>query len=127
MLSHCATGSSTWANDNKTLFYTRKDEQTLRANQIFRHEREMDPENDVLVYTEEDETFGTGVYKSKTDKYLVITSYSTLTSEYRILEADNPGGSFRVFQPRTRGLEYSIAHFKDHFTFGDQQGRGKEL
>lgn len=109
------TGSSTWANDNKTLFYTRKDEQTLRANQIFRHERGMDPENDVLVYTEEDETFGTGVYKSKTDKYLVITSYSTLTSEYRILEADNPGGSFRVFQPRTRGLEYSIAHFKDHF------------
>ena len=109
------TGGSTWSNDNKTLFYTRKDPHTLRADKIYRHELGTDPETDTLVYTEEDETFGTYVYKTKSRKYLVIGSYSTLTSEYRILEANNPSGEFKVFQPRVRGLEYSISHYGDSF------------
>ncbi len=109
------TGSSTWANDNKTLFYTRIDEQTLRSNQIFRHIRGANPKDDVLIFTEEDETFGTYVYKTKTKKYLVIGSYSTLTSEFQILNADTPEGNFEVFQPRERGLEYNISHFGEHF------------
>jgi len=68
-----------------------------------------------LIYTEEDETFGTYVYKTKSEEYLVIGSYSTLTSEFRILDANNPDGEFKVFQPRTRGLEYNIYHFEDNF------------
>ena len=76
------TGGSTWANDNQTLFYTRKDEQTLRADRIYKHVLGTDSENDELVYTEQDETFGTLVYKTKSRKYLVIGSYSTLTSEF---------------------------------------------
>ena len=35
--SRLTTGGATWAADNKTVFYTRKDEQTLRSNQVFRH------------------------------------------------------------------------------------------
>jgi len=109
------TGGSTWANDNKTLFYTTKDEQTLRSSKIFRHDRGTDASNDVLVYTEDDETFGTYVYKTKSDKFLVIGSYSTLTSEFQILDANDPTGNFKVFQPRTRGLEYNISHFGNEF------------
>lgn len=109
------TGSSTWANDNKTLFYTRKDEQTLRSSMIYKHVRGTDIEKDVLIYNEEDETFGTYVYKTKSDKYLVIGSYSTLTNEFRILDANKPEGKFKVFQPRVRGLEYNLSHFGDHF------------
>jgi oligopeptidase B len=109
------TGSSTWANDNKTLFYTRKDEQTLRSNEIFRHTRGTDPSQDVLIFTEEDETFNTYVYKTKSDKYLVIGCSSTLTSEYHILDANAPMGAFKVFQPRQRGLEYGISHFGTDF------------
>ncbi|PKA84032.1 oligopeptidase B [Ulvibacter sp. MAR_2010_11] len=109
------TGSSTWANDNKTLFYTRKDEQTLRSNQIFRHLRGTDTAKDVLIFTEEDETFNTYVYKTKSDKYLVIGCFSTLTSEFQILEANNPSGNFKIFQPRERGLEYGISHMGDSF------------
>lgn len=109
------TGGSTWANDNKTLFYTRKDDQTLRADRIFKHTVGTKPEKDQLIYTEEDETFGTYVYKTKSEEYLVIGSYSTLTSEFRILDANNPDGEFKVFQPRTRGLEYNIYHFEDNF------------
>ena len=109
------TGGSTWANDNETLFYTRKDEQTLRSNEIFRHKRGTESSKDELIYTEEDETYITYIYKTKSDKYLVIGSNSTLTSEYQILEADNPNGKFKVFQPRERGLEYNISHFGTDF------------
>lgn len=109
------TGSSTWANDNKTLFYTRKDDQTLRSNQIFRHERGTLPSKDVLLFTEEDETYSTYVYKTKSNEFLVIGSYSTVASEFQILKADNPLGKFRMFQKRERGLEYDISHYEDSF------------
>ena len=61
------TGGSTWANDSKTLFYTKKDEQTLRSNQIYRHVKGTDTSKDKLIFTEEDETFGTYVYKTKSE------------------------------------------------------------
>ena len=109
------TGGSTWANDNKTLFYSLKDETTLRSEAIYKHRLNTSPENDELVFEEKDDTFGVGVYKTKSQKYLVISSYSTLTTEYQILNADNPDGTFKVFQARTRGLEYSISHFENSF------------
>ncbi|WP_394332089.1 S9 family peptidase [Kordia zhangzhouensis] len=109
------TGSATWAADNKTLFYANKDEQTLRSEKIYKHKLGDDVNNDQEIFHEEDETFVTFVYKTKSRKYIVIGSYSTLTSEYRILEADNPDGEFRVFQERVRGLEYGISHYDDHF------------
>ncbi|MFK7781979.1 S9 family peptidase [Psychroserpens sp.] len=109
------TGSSTWANDNCTIFYTKKDEQTLRANQIYKHKIGDSEKDDVIVFTEDDETFGATVYKSKSRKYIIIACYSTLTNEYHILNANEPDKEFKVFQRRIRGLEYSISHFEDHF------------
>jgi oligopeptidase B len=105
------TGGSTWAGDNKTLFYTRKDEVTLRSDKIYKHKLGSSTENDVVIYNEKDDTYGTFIYKEKSKKYLVIGSNSTLTSEFRILDAKTPDGEFKVFQPRTRGLEYSISHY----------------
>ncbi len=109
------TGGSTWANDNKTLYYTKKDPKTLRSFRIYRHILGTDPKEDVLIYEEKDETFSAYVYKSKSRQFLIIGSHSTLTTEYRFLNADHPEGEFRVFQPRIRGMEYSISHFEDHF------------
>jgi len=109
------TGSATWGSDNKTLFYTRKDDKTLRADRIYRHTLGTDPITDELVFTEADDTFGTYVYKTKSKKFIVIGSYSTLTSEYRILSAGNPTGKFQIFQPRERGLEYSISHYGNNW------------
>lgn len=107
------TGSSSWANDNKTLFYTKKDEVTLRAYQIYKHR--LGDTTDDLIFEEGDDTFGVAVYKTKSRKYIIIACYSTLTNEYYILNADNPGGTFKVFQERVRGLEYNISHYKNHF------------
>lgn len=108
-------GYVAWANDNKTFFYTMKDSLTLRSDRILKHKLGTDPANDELVYTEKDETFSTGITKTKSKKFLVIYSASTLTNDYQILDADQPEGKFRRFSPRERGIEYSITHFKDRF------------
>ena len=109
------TGSSTWANDNCTIFYTKKDEQTLRANVIYKHKIGDSEMDDTIVFTEDDDTFGVAVYKSKSRKYIIIACYSTLTNEFHILNANTPEKEFKVFQRRKRGLEYSISHFENHF------------
>lgn len=109
------TGGSTWANDNKTLFYTRKDPQTLRSDKIYKHKLHSDTAKDEVIFHEEDDTFYAFVYKDKSEKYIIIGSTSTLTSEYRILNADTPDAAFKVFCKRERGVEYSIDYFGGHF------------
>jgi len=109
------TGGATWANDNKTLFYTKKDPVTLRSYQIYKHTLGTDASEDVLVYEEKDETFSTFVYKTKSKKYLIIGSGATESSEYRFMDANNPNGTFKVIQERVDGLEYSVAHYQDDF------------
>lgn len=108
------TGRAVWANDNKTVFYSTKDS-TLRAYKIFRHILGTDQIHDVEVYHEKDNTFSTSIYKTKSKKFLVIRSNHTLSTEMRILAADNPAGEFKIFQKRKRDHEYSISHYKDKF------------
>jgi oligopeptidase B len=109
------TGSAVWANDNKTIFYSSQDEVTLRSDKIFKHKLGTKQADDVLVFFEKDDTFNVEITKSKSRKYLAIESASTLTTEYQILNADNPDGKFEIFQKRIRGVEYSINHYKDNF------------
>lgn len=108
------SGGITWANDNKHVFYSVNDE-TLRSYKIFRHELGTDPVKDVLIYHETDDTFTTYVYKTKSQKYIVISNNSTLSNEYLILEADKPNGNFKLFQKREKNLEFSIDHYKDNW------------
>jgi oligopeptidase B len=109
------TGYATWANDNKTLFYTKKDEVTLRSDKIFKHILGDLADLDQEVYSEDDETFDVGVWKSKSNKYIMIASSSTMSDEYRFISADKPNSEFKIIQKRERGLEYSVSHFGDHF------------
>ena len=109
------SGSAVWANDNKTLFYTSKDKVTLRSDKIHKHVLGADSKNNELIFHENDETFTISVAKTKSKKFLVINSSSTLTTEYQILDANKPEDKFMVFHLRTRGLEYNISHFNNHF------------
>jgi len=109
------TGRITWANDNKTIFYTKKDKSTLRSNQIYRHTLGTDSSEDVLVFEEKDETFSCFIYKTKSRKFLMIGSYQTLSTEYQFLDANNPFGKWKSIQPREKNLEYSVSHFEDKF------------
>ena len=109
------TGGSVWSNDNKTLFYTKKDPLTLRSSSIYRHILGTDASEDVIVFEEKDETYSTYVYKTKSHKFIVIGSSSTLSSEFRIISADKPYGDWKVIHPREDNLEYSLAHYGDYF------------
>ncbi|MFT5232567.1 MAG: oligopeptidase B [Candidatus Krumholzibacteriia bacterium] len=110
-----ATGNVAWASDNKTIFYAMQDEETLRSYQIWRHEIGTDQASDKLIYEEQDDTFSCYVSRSKSGAYLFISSYHTLSSEVRMLKADNPTGDFEVFQARMADVEYDIAHQGDRF------------
>ena len=112
---HNTTGGSVWANDNKTIFYTKKDPVTLRSEKIFRHVLGTPVADDVEVFHEKDDTFGTYVTKSKSKKYIIIGSYSTLSTEAQFLDADNPKGEFKLLQSRQDNLEYNVAHYQNHF------------
>ena len=107
------TGEATWANDNKTLFFTQMEADTLRDHKIFRYE--LGSKNEVEIYHEADDTFGVHVSKSKSKKYILIESYSTLSTEIQILLADEPMGDFKVFAARERDLEYTVEHQDDKF------------
>ncbi|MCZ6451303.1 MAG: S9 family peptidase [Deltaproteobacteria bacterium] len=109
------TGNMDWANDNKTLFYSKQDLTTLRSYQIYRHVLGTESSEDQLVYEETDDTFSIFVFKTKSKKYMMIVSTQTLSHEYRYLDANDPNGDFRVFLTREREHEYQIDHFQDKF------------
>jgi len=109
------TGNMAWANDNRTLFYSKQDPVTLRWDQIYRHVLGTDPADDELVYEEPDETFYTFVFKTKSKDFLLIGSTQTLSSEYRYLDANTPAGAFMIIQPREPNHEYSVDHFGNYF------------
>ncbi len=103
-----------WANDSQTLFYVTLDD-LLRPFKVYRHVLGTDPASDGMLYHEADETFWLSLYKSRTQAYITLLSHSTLTTEWRTLDANQPDAEFQVFAPRRRGVEYSIEHHGQRF------------
>ena len=110
-----AEGDFAWANDNKTIFYTSKNEVTLLSEKIYKHNIYTNHKKDELVYEEKDETYYNGVYRSKSGEYIIIYNSSTLVSDYHIIDANKPDSDFINFTPRIDNHEYSIEHYKDSF------------
>jgi oligopeptidase B len=108
------TGNVTWANDNRTLVYTKQDPETLRSHLVYRHEIGGSGP-DVLIYDETDETFYCTVYRSRSDEYLFLHSGQTITDEVRFVRADDPSGEWQVLHARERGLEYEVDHASGAF------------
>jgi oligopeptidase B len=109
------TGEAVWAADNKTVFYVAKDPETLRACKVLKHVLGTPAESDKVVFTEDDEIFSVSLSETKSQKYIVINSTQTLTTECRYLDATKPDGDFIVFEPRRVNHEYSIDHLGNEF------------
>lgn len=109
------SGELVWAADNRHVFYVRRQEGTLRDYQVWRHTLGTDAANDALIYEEQDETYYLGLDRTKSRRYLIIHSGTTLADEVRFLPADTPLDEFKVFLPRQRGHEYSVDHAGDRF------------
>jgi oligopeptidase B len=113
--------SFVWANDNQTVFYTKVDN-TNRPDRLFRHVLSDAIENDALVYQETDEAYFLSVSKTRSDAYITLDLGSMVTSEVHFLRSDRPTDSFQVIQPRSTGIEYSIAHHGDYFYITTNEG-----
>jgi oligopeptidase B len=107
------TGDCEWANDNKTYFYTKQHKDTLRPQWVYRHH--LGQEKDELVFEEKDESFFAGLSKSRTEKFVFLVSQSTLSYEWKFLDADHPEGKFELFLPREKEHEYSVEDGEDGF------------
>ncbi|MGB0366064.1 MAG: S9 family peptidase [Flavobacteriaceae bacterium] len=110
-----STGGSAWSKDNEHFFYTLKNPLTLRSEAIYRHNLSDLNAVSELVFKEEDETFSCYVTKSKSEDYIFIGSYSTLSTEFQFIKADEPLSSFKLVHKREKDLEYSISHYGAHF------------
>lgn len=108
-------GDPVWGNDNQTIFYTAKNPVTLLSEKIKRHKLGTDAATDKTVYEEKDPSNYIGVGKTKSDRFILITSQQTLSSEVRWIDANKPEGTFTVFQPRMKEVLYSVDHAVDKF------------
>ena len=102
-------GGATWDLHGTTLFYSTVDD-TWRPDKIWRHVLGTPVSEDVVVHHETDERFWTGIGRTRSDRFLVRASGSKTTTEYAVLDADDPTGEFRVVAPRRAGVEYSVEH-----------------
>ncbi len=109
------TGGVSWAANDTHVFYTRRDEKTLRSYQVWRHKIGTPAADDALVFQEDDETFSVYAYLSRSRDYVIVASSSTLTDEARFVDAREPEGALSVFLPRETGHEYSVEHARGRF------------
>lgn len=109
------SGNLVWANDSQTLFYVKQDAETLLPYQVYRHALGTPQSQDVLVYEETDNSFYTSIYKSRSNDYIVIGAWSTVTSEVNLLSANQPTAPVQTFLPRKRGHEYDVEHYQGQF------------
>jgi oligopeptidase B len=103
-----------WSADSKVFFYAKPDA-AMRPYQIWRHRLGTVTEQDVLVLQEDDERFELGVEMTKSERYIIFTSSSQLTSECRYLSSDQPEREPIVIEPRRAGVEYSVDDQEDRF------------
>lgn len=109
------SGNIVWANDGNTLFYVRRDPQTLLPYQLFRHQYGTDIQQDKKIYQEDDDRFYLGISESTSLDYILISIASSTTSEYRLIDANNPQSETQIFSARQAGREYDLDHFRGQF------------
>ena len=103
-----------WANDSQTLFYLTMDA-SERPYKLLRHKLGRDPQQDTLVFHEEDEAYFLFIVKSRDDQYILTNHHSTRATEMRFLTADEPESELQVLSPRKEGVEYLAAHHEGNF------------
>ena len=109
------SGSTVWANDNKTVYYIKKDLQTLLGFQVYRHTLGQAQSSDELVYEEKNKSYYTGIWKSKDSSTIFIGHDSTEASGVSLIDANDPKAMpVRVIK-RQHGHEYSVAKLGDNF------------
>ena len=103
-----------WAGDNQTFFYIEKDPKTLLGFRVRSHRLDSANHTDItadpVVWTQADESYYTQLSRSKDEKYLLISTQSTVSSEVWYADAASKRLEFKMFLPRERDHEYQVEH-----------------
>lgn len=127
-----ASDDIVFSNDGKLLYYVALQPETLTPNNVMRVE--LSTGNRHAVWQEKDGQFYTGIARSASDKYLLITLSANDTSEVRYLALDHRDAPLQLLRPRSSGTEYYADHANGRFyirsnhqnkRFGLYQGDGK--
>ncbi|WP_462156900.1 S9 family peptidase [Pseudoalteromonas sp. GB56] len=113
-LSDCE-GQVVWANDNRTVYYVRKDPQTLLGYQVFRHRLGTTQDHDELVYEEQDRSFYMGLGKSRDESVIFIDLEATETSHTYVLDANDANAQVHELMPRKVGHLYDVDKLGEQF------------
>ncbi len=100
-------GSATWSRDGSSFYYTTVDD-AWRSDKVWRHTLHSTHDTDELVFHEPDERFWVGVGRSRDDRFVLVSAGSKTTTEYHVLDADDPDRGLWRFAARREGLEYAL-------------------
>tara|TARA_R110001583_G_scaffold77851_2_gene211575 strand:+ start:14276 stop:16432 length:2157 start_codon:yes stop_codon:yes gene_type:complete len=108
-------GQIVWSNDNQTVFYVKKDLETLLGTQVYRHKLGTPQADDILVYEEDDHSFYMNLDKSRDDSQIYICLHATESTHCLALSADDPDGEFVELFPYQEQHEYHADKMGEHF------------
>lgn len=100
-----------WGNGNATLYYTVLDA-AMRPYKLYRHRLGQPADTDELLFHEEDDSYFLSLYKTKSERFVIVHLHSAITQEVHLIDADDPAGTPRVIQPRIHSMEYSVEHHR---------------
>lgn len=121
-------GSVVWSNDNKTVYYVKKDATTLREFQVYKHVLGTDTTKDELLFEELDEAFYVSINKGRDNKYIQINLYSSTTSETWLIDANNASAKPFVFLPRDKNHLYEVRpHEKGFFVLTNKNAKNNKV
>ncbi len=99
-----------WGYDSNSFFYVIADD-SKRPYQIWKHIIGSNEKDDILIYEELNVLFNVGISKTNDDKYIIIMSNSSSTTECYYIRDDK----IYLIQKRTKGHQYSIEHHNGYF------------
>jgi len=108
-------GEIVWANDNQTVFYVKKDLETLLGTQVYRHKLGTAQADDILVYEEDDHSFYMSLSKSRDESQIYICLHATQSTHYLALSAEEPDGEFIELFPYQEQHEYHADKMGENF------------
>ena len=119
-------GDITWANDSRTVFYIRLDD-NHRPLFVYRHTLGTPVENDELVFEEKSTGYYVGLDKTQSGRFILIDSHDHQSNEIYLIDADAPDGKPRLVAKRKKGHQYSVEHRKKKLIITTNSGKAVDF
>ena len=103
-----------WGSGHDVLYYVTEND-AKRSDRL--HRWTLSTAKHEVLYTEPDELYNIGVFRTRDDAYLICEAQSKVTSEVRALRADDATGQFKVLRTREENHEYHADHRDGRFYF----------